>query len=380
MALSVRLSAAGWRLVNLAEPLSVGMAAEEIGSYIDQRLRWTRGNMQVLFSRESSPLFLRGLTLAQRALYVFGSFGFFSMGFVRLAFLTLPLSYLLFGLVLLRATLEDLVFYQLPFFLLNNAAAAWLRGGTRSALWDDVYATLLCFPQALTVLETLARPFGAGFRVTPKGVDVRALRWNARAGAPLVAMAVLLAGGLVWRLAFDGSAPADPAGLAVVYFFAAYNLVYLWIAIQATFDCPQERTGPRVREALPCTLRPRLVAAATGDPSLRPGEPLRGRTVDLSEHGALLEVPGADSRALAGATLDIDGAHLFGLPIATSRDAGGGRVGVRFGPLALEQERRLVEHLFCRSGIWGCDRVDEVRSSWALVKTIFRLYPLAATR
>lgn len=366
MALSVRLAAAGWRLVNLDEPLSVGMAAEEIGSYVDQRLRWTRGNMQVFFSREANPLLLPGLTIAQRLLYVFGSFGFFSMCFARVAFLLLPLVYLYGGVAILRAGVAELLYYQLPYFVLAILAASWLRGGTRSPFWDDVYATVLCVPQCATVLHTLVRPFGTGFKVTRKGVDLRRLRWSARVGGPLVSLFVLLAGGLAWRLSTDRWAEADPGGLAVIYFFAVYNLVYLWLAILTTFDCPQERASVRLRERVPCVVR-----GARGA--------FEGTTIDISESGALIEKHGS-GEIPPGAVLDIPAARLEGVPIARVRAASGRRLGVAFGSLATEQERRLVEFIFCRSGTWGTRRVDEARSGWAFVRSIFAIHPLAETR
>jgi cellulose synthase (UDP-forming) len=368
MALSVRLAAAGWKLVNLGEALSVGMAAEEIGAYVDQRLRWTRGNMQLFFSREANPLTVPGLRPLQRVLYFFGCFGFFSMCFVRVAYLALPLAYLLFGIIVMRASLAALAFYQFPYLVLSLAAGSWLRERTRSPFWDDVYATLLCLPQCRAVAETLLWPFGAGFKVTPKGIDVRALRLNGRLFWPLAAIGALLGGGLSYRLATDRWSTAEPEGTGIVYFWTVYSLVYIWLAIQATFDCPQERASPRVRERLACRLR-------WGE-----GE-ARGATIDISEGGARVEIEGhVPAAAPPGATLDLPLAGLEGVPISTWRREPDGRLGVAFGAIGLERERRLVEYLFCRRGVWGGQRVDEARSIGALLKSIFRLYPLAATR
>jgi cellulose synthase (UDP-forming) len=59
---SVKLQAAKYKVLYLNEALSAGASAENIGGYIDQRIRWGQGTLQTLFC-SLNPLTMPGLNL-----------------------------------------------------------------------------------------------------------------------------------------------------------------------------------------------------------------------------------------------------------------------------------------------------------------------------
>ena len=91
----VHMHAAGWRSVFVDKALAVGLAAEDLSSYVVQRRRWMLGCLQIFF--RDNPLFRGGLSLRQRLAY-FGSLYHFFFPLARLVFWVTPLYYLFFHL------------------------------------------------------------------------------------------------------------------------------------------------------------------------------------------------------------------------------------------------------------------------------------------
>ncbi|MDH4187422.1 MAG: hypothetical protein OEV08_10520 [Nitrospira sp.] len=61
------LHARGYQSRYLNKVLSAGLMPETLGGYLQQRMRWAIGSMQVLL--RDNPLTIRGLTVSQRIDY-----------------------------------------------------------------------------------------------------------------------------------------------------------------------------------------------------------------------------------------------------------------------------------------------------------------------
>ena len=163
----IRLSAQGYKLVYLDEKLSAGLAAESMAAQALQRVRWAQGTLQAFFV-QANPLTIRGLRPLQRLAHLEGLLHWFT-SISRLGFLLVPIAYAFLGVIPIRATPSDAMYYFLPYFLVQLTATSWLNGRSRSALLGDIYSLILCVPVALTVVQSMLNPFGKGFNVTPKG-------------------------------------------------------------------------------------------------------------------------------------------------------------------------------------------------------------------
>ena len=148
----------------------------------------------------------------------------------------------------------------------------------RSAIWFDIYETMLCFAVSRAVVSTLLPPRARrAFVVTPKGERMP--------GAPLLNRLILLhlvlfgplavgvAVSLIRAAAWDFS-----PGMAISVFWAAVNLLLLGAVISTAYKPPQRQQCVRVPLYLPCEV---LVG----------NRRLMGVTSDLSEAGAQLVVP-----------------------------------------------------------------------------------------
>ena len=244
----IRLSATGYRLVYLDEKLSAGLAAENIEAHLNQRLRWARGTLQAFFI-DSNPLTIRGLTFVQRLSHLEGLLHWFT-SLTKVLYLLIPLAYSFFGIIPLRASARELLYFFLPYYLVQLTVFSWLNRRSGSALLSDIYSFVQCIPLAVTVVSSMLNPFGKGFQVTPKGMASDRFSFNWNLGWPLIVLFVATAFSLWHNLNINlvkniGSVQAlsESAdllkGMSLGWIWSAYNLLMLGIALLILVDIPK---------------------------------------------------------------------------------------------------------------------------------------------
>ncbi|PSB24955.1 cellulose synthase catalytic subunit, partial [filamentous cyanobacterium Phorm 46] len=278
----IRLSATGYRLVYLDEKLSAGLAAENIEAHLTQRLRWARGTLQAFFI-DSNPLTIRGLRFVQRLSHLEGLLHWFT-SLTRVLFLLMPLAYSFLGILPLRANARELLYFFLPYYLVQVTVFSWLNRRSRSALLSDVYSFVQCIPLAVTVVSAMLNPFEKGFKVTPKGIASDRFSFNWNLGWPLIVLFAATAFSLYQNLNLhllknvgslqSISESADLfKGVSLGWIWSAYNLLMLGIALLILVDIPK----PDIYEWF--NLR-RVVQLNVG------GQSFWGITTVISESGA----------------------------------------------------------------------------------------------
>lgn len=348
----IRLSALGYRLIYLNEILSAGLAAENIAAYATQRLRWARGTLQAFFIN-SNPLTIPGLSLIQRLAHLEGLLTWFS-SISRVYFLLMPLAYSYLGVIPIRVTTAEWLYFFLPSYLVGFAVFAWLNYRSRSALLSEIYSILLCFPLALTVMRVMLNPFSKGFKVTPKGKVSDRYTFNWNLALPLIILWIANANSL-WRISGIclGTWACNTTVLPIVHqvkgislggLWSAYNLLIISVALLILLDVPK----PNLHEWF--DLR-RVVQLSVGEQSVW------GVTTMISEVGAevaLTQSPAIDlcenmpvKLEIAESNLQLD-ANIIRMGFKDEFPT----VRVRFESVSLSQNRRLVEILFCRPGQW----------------------------
>lgn len=373
----IKLAAQGYRLIYLNEKLSAGLAAETIGSHALQRVRWEQGTLQAFFIK-SNPLTIPGLTLIQRMAYFEGLLYWFT-SIARAGFLFMPLAYAFLGVIPLRATGSELLYFFVPFYLVQLSVFSWLNYRSRSALLSDVYALVLAFPLALTVFQVMLRPFSRGFNVTPKGTSSDRYHFNWMLAWPLIIVFGLTALSLWINLGQCLMEMAQPVyhlrGLGIAWIWSAYNLVMLGIALLVLLDAPH----PSPYEWFNVQRIGRVTLSGPGGSPL-PSPVLWGFTTMMSEVGAEFAFtnPGSlDLNSLVSETAQIELVdEQISLPATITQfriQDEFPTLTLQFAPLSLPQQRRLVELLFCRPGQWQsrCSP-NELQSLWLILKTVLR--------
>ncbi|MBD1808554.1 glycosyltransferase [Microcoleus sp. FACHB-SPT15] len=372
----IRLAAKGYRVLYLNEKLSAGLAAENISVQALQRTRWAQGTLQAFFIK-TNPLTIPGLNLLQRLAHLEGLLHWFTSP-ARVGLLFIPLAYAFLHIIPVRATGAEVLYFFVPFYLVQLSAFSWLNSRSRSAVLSDVYSLVLAFPLAVTVIKVMLNPFGKGFKVTPKGGVSDRFSFNWQLAFPLIAIFIVTAISLWMNLGtylimgtWQPSMPVQIAeqlkGIGLGWVWSAYNLLMLSIALLILVDVP--RTSPYEWYGLRRTVRVQVDE-----------QTFWGFTTAISEVGVEVALTQTDflkmnemrmlpaqvelmeeELVLPGQIASVDLSDEF--PV----------VQVLFESLDLNQQRGLVELLYCRPGQWKsrCSP-GEFASLGLLLKILFR--------
>ena len=224
---ALRMQRRGWNTACINIPQAAGLATESLSAHIGQRIRWARGMVQIL--RLENPLFVRGLSFAQRLCY-FNATTHFLFALPRLIFLTVPLTYLLFGMVNIYGYSLAVFAYALPHVLLSHLANARIQKGFRSSFWNEIYEAVLAPYILLPTLLALINPRLGKFNVTVKGGVVDRSYFDRRVALPLILLLGLNVAGLVMAYQRFVSDPAHHDTIIMNVVWTCYNIVILLVA------------------------------------------------------------------------------------------------------------------------------------------------------
>jgi cellulose synthase (UDP-forming) len=363
---TLRLHAKGYRSIYVNKRLAAGLAPESCASYLRQRQRWTRGHIQMFLSGDN-PLFLPGLSLAQRIDYL-ASIYYFLLGPARVAYLMAPLAYLLFGKYVVVADALSLLTFYVAHYVGAVLATGVVTRGFRNPFWADLYETVMSVPLAITTFTTVLFRKSWAFLVTPKGIQSSKYRLDVLPSAPYVVIAGLLLVGIalgVAELIQEGR--SNPA-LTVSLVWGAYNAVLCATAAMVARERPQRRTAARLAADLPCELGV-------------DGAVLQARTFDVSESGVRLFLdpprflPRQVDVRLVG---DGETTELRGTVVRNDRVADRSSfVGIEFGELSEAKRASIIRHMYCAPSAWERVRLIDTglwRSFVWLSTAVFRSF------
>ncbi|MET0934038.1 MAG: glycosyltransferase family 2 protein [Mycetocola sp.] len=231
MATSMRLHGLGWKSVYHHELLADGLAPEDVGSMLTQRLRWAQGTMQVLL--RENPLVQWSMTLPQRLMY-FATMWSYLSGYAALVYFAAPIVFLVLGILPVATNAFDFFVRFVPFILLNQLL--FLVAGRGVPTWRGQQYSLALFPvwikACTTAFQNVVLGTPLGFAVTPKTRQETAGRPWHLIKPQLIVMVLLVIAiviGLV-RIFVNG---ADPLGTGVNIFWAVFDLIILSVLFQA---------------------------------------------------------------------------------------------------------------------------------------------------
>lgn len=351
---ALELHARGYSSLYVDRPMVAGLAPDTVEAFVVQRIRWAQGMAQILLLK--NPLFKRGLGLAQRLCYL-NSATFWLFPFSRLVFLIAPLFYLLFGLKIFEASLDEfsafVVFHVVCSLMLSN----WLFGRSRWPFVSDLYE-LVQSPFTFGALASVVRnPRKPQFRVTPKNVTVER-DFVPGVGKPFFAiLGVLVAAAAigVWRW-FD--MPFEREHLTIVMVWNLINLVLAVAAAGAMYERSGKPVGGWVKRLKPVNVlgyqtagRGNLVQVGLDGARLRLGHE-QAAALDLDDGRVIVQmaVPGRTDLRLfpaliQGRTVDRDTVS----------------VDLTWVPQNEEEDRDLIAVVFGDSQAWVDFQAGRIR-------------------
>jgi len=350
----IRLSAKGYELAYLDEKLSAGLAAESIGAHIDQRLRWVRGTLQAFFIK-SNPLTIPGLSLWQRLGHLEGLVHWFTC-LPRVFFLFMPIICIFGQLTPILTNLPELAYVFLPYYVLLLTMFSWLNRRSRSILLSDVYSVIQALPVSITVIKVMLSPFSKGFEVTPKGLARNRFNYNWSLAFP---MTLLLIATLV---SFGISLLRFPeTGFNVGLCWGAYNLLTIAVAMMTLLDLPKRSYFEWYNRKQEVNL-------------YAEGRVYQVSTQKISEEGVEISLSSKVNLPTEVMVELIPEVLMLSGKVTRSHDRHDScEVTLEFQNISIEQQRELVQMIYCRPGQWERrDTPNELQSISILFKLLLR--------
>ena len=338
---ALKLSRHGYNTAYLELPQAAGLATESLSAHVGQRIRWARGMAQIC--RVDNPLFGPGLKLGQRLCY-FNAMLHFFYGLPRLVFLTAPLAYLFFSAHVFQATAAMITAYALPHLMHASITNSRIQGRFRYSFWNEVYESVLAWYIMRPVLVAFVNPKLGKFNVTAKGGVIEQSYFDWSIARPYLILLLLNLLGFVvgiWRMVAVGPSSEVFTTLVINMVWTAYNIILTSASLAVASETRQVRSTPRVTAALPAALR------------FADGKTLVCETDDFSQSGVGLRVPN-ELQLETGSEVHVslfrsDEEGTFPAQVTFSS---GGRLGLRFEGLSLQQQADIARLTFGRADAW----------------------------
>ncbi|WP_126975478.1 UDP-forming cellulose synthase catalytic subunit [Frigidibacter oleivorans] len=351
---ALEIHSRGWKSLYLNRAMIAGLQPETFSSFIQQRGRWATGMMQMLLLK--NPLMRKGLGLRQRLCYL-NSMSFWFFPVIRLVYLLAPLVYLIFGIEIFVATIQEAAAYTGTYMILSFLTQNAIFSRFRWPLVSEVYEVAQAPYLFRAIVQTFRRPRAARFNVTAKDETLDS-DFISPVYGPLLALFGLMLAGVLLAIGRWIAFPGDRAVLQVVGAWAVFNFLLVSLSLRATCEKQQRRASPRIAMQVPAEV------------TLAGSQAVQATIIDASTSGAQVVVP----RHLAGAGVAVgdmvsfvprfpDARHLErpvrGVIRSTKEEGGTIALRLLFPPDQPMTAREAVAFLiFGNSDVWEKMRED----------------------
>lgn len=239
MATGVVLHNHGWRSLYVNKVLATGLSPETYPELIKQRIRWGRGNIQVL--KKYGPHTQKNLSFAQKwVLWNAGQYWFF--GVFHFFNWVLPITTLIFGLHIVR---NDAVWFiplwALQFVLARLVYEAISKGRFKST-WTMIYELAQGPQVGWAVLQEFLFAKSIGFHVTRKDGHLAHAQFSLKQSLPQVLIyliTLVVVGYSLYRaMMWEGM---YPLAQLIPLVWLSYYAICLFAAILVAIDQPRQR-------------------------------------------------------------------------------------------------------------------------------------------
>ncbi len=351
--LSMVLLREGYITRYLCERLAFGLAPETINAFFVQRQRWARGAMQIVYLT-SGPLG-RGLTLIQRLLFL--PTHWLSLGLRSMITVAAPVIFLWTGLSpVFDVTPTDVVYYFIPMVLALAGGVRVFAAGQHFSLASQVQGVFLSFKILPNVLETLIRPFGHPFKVTPKGGTsqtssyAREIFWIASGLMGLTIFGLIINTFAEWRII------ENPDVLPVVAIWSVINAVVLFLVCMLSLQAPIRRAEERMEIEEPV-----WIVCTNGTIAAGRSKDIALSGIALSQDGDPASVPSVGETVRV---FIIEVGFIAGTVVRSAES----RLAIQFHLMASVERDLLIRKLFTA----GLDTTHVSASPWTATREMLR--------
>jgi len=238
---SLELHSQGLRSLYFASPVTSGLSPETFRDFINQRIRWAQGMIQILLLK--NPFLKKGLKWYQRLSYSNSSI-FWFFGLARFIFIISPLLYFFFGLHIYMASVPQVLAYALPFLISSFYISNFLFGKYRWPLFSELYETAQSIFLLPGVFSVLLHPRSPRFKVTPKGQSL-VKDFVSPLGWPLVFLFLACIAAVPFVFYRWDAYPLDRDVVIICTVWLFFHMLLLLMCIGSVFERHQWRRHPR---------------------------------------------------------------------------------------------------------------------------------------
>lgn len=257
----------GYKCYAIDEVHASGLSPEDLPSLVKQRERWARGCIQT--GRKLNILFRKGLDIGQKLSYI-SAISYWYSSLKRLVYIMAPILFTVFGVIVVKCDLVQVLIFWLPMYLLSGAALKQLSGSIRTTKWTNIYETVL-FPYMIipVLLETFCIS-QTKFKVTRKDGAQDDKKYRLKSSIPHLFFLILSFIGIVncIKMIFSSGSPA----YTVVLFWLVVNAYNILMSVFFMLGRKTIRKSERFPMEEKCTI------------SFDETE-IMGSTIDISEQG-----------------------------------------------------------------------------------------------
>lgn len=238
----------GYVSLALPEPLAFGLSPEDFPSLIQQRIRWARGVINVLY--QINIFFTNRFSTGQKISYGTAVF-FWIRCCIRMVYLMVPILAAFFHIPFVDSAIEPMLCFCVPYMIMQYVFEVSMTGSRRSSPWTNIYETVLCPFLAGPVFMELLGISMKTFKVTDKDKG-RGTHFSWRYMLPFLVLTLLDAAGLLVAILdlFHGGY----TGGTVTVFWLGYNLILLSICLLFVLGRKREHLVGLRKSVISCEL------------------------------------------------------------------------------------------------------------------------------
>lgn len=345
------------KVIHLNEQLSSGLYTETIPDNIRQKYRWGQGTIQTLFVKVNF-LRLPNLTIKQK-LACFNSMLYWIRPVFQSILMFIPLLYTFFNISPVEVSLEEILYFFLPYYIIALMTFHWLNWRSRTIIMSEIYNYVRFFPMIMMVFRTFINPFGQGFKSTRKGILQQKGQFYWKLGSPLLILWLINA--LALAKSMTTSQLIEDGILNLGFIWSVYNLIILSIALMALKERPRTEHFSWFPLSYPVQLHGQL----------------NGITEQISEEGAIINLQSSTqlenlhTHQIIPLTFVNQDLTLQSKIKTIETTPDGIRLTLSFNRVTLEQYRQIVNLLFCSRSQWKHKTVPgEFKTLWLFLKQL----------
>ncbi len=231
--LTYKLKAHGWITRFHLAPLALGKAADTLGTFINQRVRWCTGTLQCLFLKDG-PIRASGLSFKDR-LFFLDTMAYYLSSIWFFFVLAAPAVFWWVGQAPFESDNGHILMLFAPRVIASTLVMYWLTGRKVIPVISEIGRFVGIYHILSAIAVTLLSPRSRVFKVTDKNLSRDKATFNWQLAMPHLALLVVTLAGMAKTIAFgrEGTHSANEnIGLIL-----ALSMYMFWITYLTLLAC-----------------------------------------------------------------------------------------------------------------------------------------------